>query len=265
MRGSNLPPTLDARREELTERFDRAPGVLCCLDFDGTLAPIVDDPDAATMDPACRSVVSELATRDSVTVAVVSGRAIDDLRDRVAIEEVVYAGNHGLELRRSTETEIHPEALDYADAIGRVGADVADRTADVHGVRIEDKGVTATVHYREVADDAVPRVVDAVEAAVAEVDADLTVTTGKAIREIRPDVDWDKGRVVASIADDVPASWEQLYVGDDTTDEDAFRVVEPEGLGVLVGDRPDTAASLRIPEQSRVPDFLTLVTAHQVG
>ena len=259
MRASDLPPTVVDRRDAIEDRFDGAPGVLLCLDFDGTLAPIVDEPDDAVMAPACRSVVGSLADRPSVEVAVISGRAIDDLRERVDLDDVVYAGNHGLELRRNDETEVVPEAEARRRAIDEVCTDIEERTASVPGVTVEHKGVTATVHYRQVPDDEVETVVDAVEAAVADAEGEFEVLDGKQIREIRPRVDWDKGRVVELLDEDVPDGWEPVYVGDDTTDEDAFEVVEPDGLGVSVGRDEDTAASVRVPDYAGVAEFLELV------
>ena len=268
MRASSPPPTVDDRRAALADRFADAPGALLCLDFDGTLAPIVEEPDEAAMAGDCRAVVGELANEPDVDVAVISGRAIDDLRGRVDVDGVVYAGNHGLELQRHEQTEVVPEADEQRDAIDDVCEAIEANVESVPGAVVEHKGVTATVHYRQVPDDRVDDVVDAVEEAVEDVAAEMDdhvpfeVLEGKQIREIRPRVEWDKGRVVELLAEDVPDDWEVVYVGDDTTDEDAFEVVEPQGLGVLVGDDADTAASVRVEAQSDVCDVLELVEAN---
>jgi trehalose 6-phosphate phosphatase len=94
----------------------------------------------------------------------------------------------------------------------------------------------------------------AVEPAVADVD-DLVVTAGKEVFELRPRIDWDKGSTISRIAEATPEDWMTVYVGDDTTDEDAFGAVRPEGVGVLVGDR-DTDATMRLPGQAAVAPFL---------
>ena len=263
MRVCNVPPTVAARREAVVARLSQAPGVLLCLDFDGTLAPIVDEPDDAVMDADCRAHVAQLATNPSVEVAVISGRAIDDLRERVGLDDVVYAGNHGLELRRDDRTEVVPEAADQRDVIDGVCTAIEERTASIPDCTVEHKDVTATVHYRQVPDDSVAAVVDAVEDAVADVDDTLEVLAGKQIREIRPHVAWDKGRIVDLLAEEVPDDWETVYVGDDTTDEDAFEVVEPDGIGVLVGDERKTAASVRLADRSDVTAVLDCIQAQQ--
>ncbi|SFS09654.1 trehalose 6-phosphate phosphatase [Halomicrobium zhouii] len=267
MRASSPPPTVEDRRAALRDRFAEAAGALLCLDFDGTLAPIVDQPDDAAMAADCRSLVGRLAQDPPVDVAVISGRAIDDLQGRVDVDGVVYAGNHGLELKRRDHIEVVPEADEQRDAIDDVCAEIEAATESIPGVAVEHKGITATVHYRQVPEERVPEVVESVDASVADVAARMDapgepfeVVAGKQIREIRPRVDWDKGRVVELLAEDVPDDWDVVYVGDDTTDEDAFEVVEPQGLGVAVGDTPDTAASVRVPDQDGVADFLELVT-----
>lgn len=259
MRASDLPPTVDAKRDDVADRLGDAPGVVLCLDFDGTLAPIVPDADEARIDPECRGAVATLASAPAVEVAVISGRQIDDLRGRVGLEDVVYAGNHGFELRRSGRTAVHPDAADARSRIDEVCAAIEARTEQIPGCEVENKGVTATVHYRRVPDAAVDDVRDHAEEAVDDADADLEMLDGKQIIEIRPAVDWDKGRVVELLAGEAPVGWEGTYVGDDTTDEDAFEALEPEGLGVLVGADPDTAASLRVADRSDVADFLDLV------
>ncbi|MFC6729755.1 trehalose-phosphatase, partial [Natronoarchaeum mannanilyticum] len=181
------------------------------------------------------------------------------------VSGVHFAGNHGLELqepadadasaasggeeRPDADVEIHPAAESAADAIGSVADDVASRLDEIDGARVEDKRVTATVHYRGVDDDAVPAVERAVSEAVDDVDAELRITSGKKIFEIRPDVDWDKGAAVEWLRDRlVPKSenWLAIYVGDDVTDEDAFRTLE-EGRGIAVG-REETEADHVIPD-----------------
>jgi trehalose 6-phosphate phosphatase len=256
--GTDGTAALEDPAAALGDRVAAAPGVLCCLDFDGTLASIVDEPDEATLSPACGEPLRRLVARSTVDVAVVSGRALRDLEERVGVDGVTYAGNHGLELRRDGERQVHPGARDRRPAVREVSETIADQTVEIDGVRVEDKGVTATVHYRQVADADVPDVVATVDRVVDAADAALGITEGKAIREIRPRVDWDKGRVVQQLLDEVPDDWLPVYVGDDTTDEDAFEVVEPDGIGVHVGD-DETAASYRVPDQSDVADLLTAV------
>jgi len=263
MRTSESPSPVAARREALYERLAAAPGVLLCLDFDGTLAPIVEEPDEAAMADGCRRALTALADDPSVEVAVVSGRELVDLAARVGVDGVSYAGNHGLELQLTGDPEIHPGARARRATVERVCERIEERTADVPGCTVERKGETGTVHYRQVPDDAVDDVLAAVDRIAGEAEG-IEVTSGKQIREIRPDVDWDKGAAVERLAEEVPDSWTVVYVGDDRTDEDAFEAVEPGGIGVRVGCEAGTAASHLIGSQAEVASFLELV-ADAVG
>ncbi|AWB28330.1 trehalose-phosphatase [Halococcoides cellulosivorans] len=226
-----------------------ADGLIVCLDFDGTLAPIVEDPDDATMLPANRRLLRELVDTPSVTVAVVSGRSLDDLRARVGLTGVHYAGNHGLAFEGPDGREVVEAAQGATRTLDATVETLESRLADVPGCTVEDKGLTATVHTRCVPESAVSTVRETTTAVVDAVDG-LECHPGKQIVEVRPAVAVGKDRIVDRLRERRPGAC-VLAVGDDITDEDAFRAAEPAGFGVLVGDRP-TAASVRVPDPQGV-------------
>jgi trehalose 6-phosphate phosphatase len=254
MTSTNLPP-VEHRPADLVARLAGTDGLVVCLDFDGTLAPVVDDPDEARIDPATRSAVASLADRPGVAVGVVSGRGLADLTGRVGIDGIAYAGNHGLELRRGDGRAVHPIAAAREQRVERVCERLRERVGDVAGFHVENKRLTATAHFRQTPADAVGTVVSAVERAVDRTPG-LCVEPGKQIREIRPAVPWDKGDTVRLLAEDAPRGWTELYVGDDVTDEDAFRAVQPEGAGVRVGDPEGSKADYCLADRDDVPPFL---------
>jgi trehalose 6-phosphate phosphatase len=260
----STPPDALSRRAEVDDRLEGAEGLVLGLDFDGTLAPIVDDHTEAALDPAVRGPLDRLAERPGVAVALVSGRALSDLAGRVGLDGAVYAGNHGLELGHDDEVTVHPAAVGLRREVDRLCAELDAALADVPGYAVENKGVTATVHFRAAPEGSVPRVVETVERLAGGVDG-LRVTEGKAIRELRPAVEWDKGRVMELLAGTVPGGWLTVYLGDDTTDEDAFRAIQPEGIGVRVGsttdDPVDTDAAYRLDDRTAVPRFLEWLDA----
>jgi trehalose 6-phosphate phosphatase len=239
---------------DVADRLSGTEGLLVGLDFDGTLAPIADDPDEPSITPACRRALDRFVTASDATVAVISGRALADLRSRVGLDGVIYAGNHGLELSGEERSTVHPEARSVRPALARAIERIRDRLPDTAAIEVEDKGLTATVHYRQAPPDRTGEVQTAVSTAVCNV-GDLVVTAGKEVFELRPRIDWDKGSTISRIAEATPEDWMTVYVGDDTTDEDAFGAVRPEGVGVLVGDR-DTDATMRLPGQAAVAPFL---------
>jgi trehalose 6-phosphate phosphatase len=240
------PPLVDGPwLRTLETRAADASGLLVCLDFDGTLAPIVAEPDDATMRPENRTLLRRLADEPAVTVAVVSGRSLADLRERVGVAGIHYAGNHGLELAVDGERRVPPAVQRTQPAVEHVVDRLRAELDDVTGCLVEDKTYTATVHVRQTPTERRPGVLATVQEVVESVDG-LETSDGKAIVEIRPDVEVGKGRVVERLVDREPARL-PLFVGDDVTDEDGFEVVADHGTGVLVGDRDDTAASVRVP------------------
>jgi len=241
-------------------------GLLIALDFDGTLAAIEDTPGAAAIPDETREAIEALAAEPNVEVAVVSGRELSDVRDRVGIPELSYAGNHGFEIH-TDEYVLHPEARAAEATIAEVRDRLVDDLAGVGGATVEDKGVTPTVHHRLVAESDVPAVVDAVESVVTERE-DVRLTTGKDVLELRPAVEWDKGEAVRQLETElVPESenWLPAYVGDDTTDEAAFAVLADHGLAVKVGDDPDTAAPYRVADPEAVRAVLDWLGSYGTG
>lgn len=250
------PPVLDAEQAgALRDRLAAAGGLLLCLDFDGTLAPIVDDPDAAEMGPVAEAVVRRLADDSDVTVALVSGRSLADLRERAGLDGVRYAGNHGLEWDDGRGRTVAEDVRGSRPAVERAIGSLRAELADVPGCRVEDKDLTGTVHYRETPGELTGDVVRTVEEVVASTDG-LRCTRGKAILELRPDVPAGKDRAVERLRERYPQRL-PVFVGDDVTDEDGFRAVADDGVGVLVGDRSDTAATLRVPDTDGVASLLT--------
>jgi len=251
---SSRPDRLGDHLHVVASALADSDGLLVALDFDGTLAAITDDPDAARIPDPTRRAVAALAAEPNVAVAVVSGRELADVRERVGIPDLAYAGNHGLELH-TDEYVAHPEARAAEQTVASAVDALADDLANVPGATVEDKRLTATVHHRRAADEDVPGVTETVESLVESRD-DLRLTTGKDVLELRPDVEWDKGAAVERLeADLVPEGedWLPMYVGDDTTDEAAFAVLADRGLAVKVGADPATDAPYRVagPESVR--------------
>ncbi len=215
------------------------------LDYDGTLVPIAARPDQATFDDDGRALLRALA--GMFPVAIVSGRARAIVRSLVGVPSLYYVGNHGLEIsgprvRRNVAVPARWRR-DLAAFLGAIEADAPS------GLVIERKGVTASVHYRLVSIEDRSRWLPTLRRRLAAwVAGDrLDLVRGKAVYELRPPLDWDKGAAVRwlisrpGMTDRTP-----VYLGDDTTDEDAFRAVRADGVGVLVGRPRRSAARYRL-------------------
>lgn len=256
MSAETPPRPVDAARERIRSRLTAGTRLCCCLDFDGTLAPIVEEPDAAAPTAANEAAVASLAADPAVSTAIVSGRALVDVRDRIDGPEI-YAGNHGLELERNDSVAVHPVARKRAARIDEVCGILESVLEPIPNARIENKRLTGTVHYRSVPPGMRPIVQRRTHAVVDRFGGDaLEVSSGKRILEIGPSIPWGKGNAVALIAADMPPGSVPIYIGDDVTDESAFRTVEPDGIGIRVGGDEPSAASYRLDSPDAVARFL---------
>lgn len=251
-----LPPSPLARWEDfLAALAGRRPVVF--LDFDGTLAPIVERPEDAALPEATRRAVARLA--GLTPVAVISGRALDDVAPRVGLPDVCYAGSHGFEIRHQPSGLAHTVGEEFLPAVEQAAERLTAELADVPGAQVEPKRFSVAVHDRRVAETDRPRVAAAVEREVAR-QPNLTQRGGKRVYEVRPDFDWHKGRalewLLAELGLDTPRDV-PLYLGDDETDEDAFETLQERdhgiGIAVLTEPRPTAAAwAVASPEEARL-------------
>lgn len=227
------------------------------LDFDGTLSPIVTHPEQAVLDNETRQAVRRVA--DRFPVAIVSGRDRLDVAGRVALDDVYYAGSHGFDISGPGEFR-EEKGSEFRPSLEEAASELEIGLRAVSGSWVERKRFALAVHYRQAPAGAEEEVEEAVRA-VASRHPDLRMAGGKKIFELRPDIDWDKGKAVVWLlevlglrSDDVVP----IYVGDDETDEDAFREFgEGPGIGVVVGggDR-STAARYSLAGTAEVSAFL---------
>ncbi len=254
---TSQPPLVWEAFGEIRHRLSSAPGLLFGTDFDGTLSPIDEDPDAPEpTEPNLRSLRT-FRDHPQVRPAVISGRGLADLRDRLGLPDVDCVGNHGLELGIDGSRETHPDAASAEPVIDDVCHRLAGRLDEIEGTLIENKGVTATIHYRQVDRAAV----ESVETHVQEVVSDygkgeLEIHDGKESLELRPAADWDKGSALSQLREHVEEAWLPFYIGDDTTDEAGFRALGEAGITVHVGDNEETAAAYRVRDSTEAEVFI---------
>ncbi|HKP74903.1 MAG TPA: trehalose-phosphatase [Longimicrobiaceae bacterium] len=236
-----LPHALE-RVGDWAEAWRRTGRLVLLLDFDGTLAPIVARPELAAMPDTTRAALDRLMAMPGVEAAVVSGRGLADVRERAGISGIAYAGNHGMEIHGPGIDRIHPEAAAARPVLERAAAGLRAALEGIPGAWVEDKQLTLSVHHRQTPSERVPEVREIMHRVVAGLEG-VHLTEGKQVIEVRPNVDWNKGRAVLFLLDQMqpPASAPILYFGDDRTDEDAFRALAEHSAGaegVLVADDP---------------------------
>ena len=231
----------------ISARLFREERVLLLFDYDGTLTPIVARPEDALLPVRVRRSLASLVAHPRYILGIVSGRSLDELSGLAAIPGIIHAGNHGMEIRGPNLEFTHPGAVSVRAALAEARSGVADALADIPGILVEDKGLTLTVHYRatpaHLAGEVDPVVVAATAGSVER--GDIRLTRGKMVIEIRPAIDWDKGKAIELIRDTCGPSAFPVYFGDDRTDEDGFRVVQGAGgLAVFVGESRDGTVAL---------------------
>jgi alpha,alpha-trehalase len=260
-----LPSALDRMGEILRRTEGRRVAVF--LDYDGTLTPIVDRPDQALLSHGMRQTIKDLAQQ--CTVAVISGRDLRDVRGLVGIDTIYYAGSHGFEIAGPEGKHMeYQRGTDFLPVLDLAEGELRSRLDKIAGALVERKKFSIAAHYRNVE----PEKVGAVERAVDRVLADfpkLRKSSGKKVYELQPKIDWHKGKALLWLLQAVRMDEHDvlpLYIGDDTTDEDAFEVLGDRGIGIVVakGPRP-TAARYSVEDPDAVQTFLEALTSALEG
>ena len=254
--GNKIPSALD----HVHEIAIRGRQLAVFLDYDGTLTPIVNRPEEAVLADSMRQAVRTLANR--VPVAILSGRDLEDIRRRVGIDGIVYAGSHGFDIAgpRGLHKQMATEFLSILDAAEK---QLRERLAGVSGAFLERKRFSIAAHYRNVDDSDVFKVEQAVNEAAARC-RELRVTVGKKVYELQPNIDWDKGKALIWLLDKLGLNQSKalsLYIGDDLTDENAFRALRQLGISIVVSEQPrSSAAHYALKSPAEVERFLHELT-----
>jgi trehalose-phosphatase len=252
----DLPSALEAQGE-ISSRLSKGRTAVF-LDYDGTLTPIVSRPEDAVLSNAMRSVLKDLAER--CTVAILSGRDLPDVKEKVGIDHLVYAGSHGFDIAGPQDLHItSQQGTSFLPTLDKAQEDLNKELSNIPGAMVERKKFSIAVHYRNVKAESasdVSTIVNRVHADYPE----LRKSEGKKVLELQPGIDWNKGKALLWLLgklgldqpDVIP-----MYIGDDVTDEDAFKVLADRGIGIVVQEAPrPSAAQYRLNDTDEVYRFL---------
>ncbi|KAI4337953.1 hypothetical protein L6164_016314 [Bauhinia variegata] len=255
--------------------------IVVFLDYDGTLSPIVNNPDRAFMSDEMRAVVCEVAK--CFPTAIISGRSRDKVKAFVKLSNVYYAGSHGMDIMAPAKPVVTSSngkhdntALNTTDdgvpfqpakkflpAIREILTVLETKIRDIQGARVEDNGFSISVHFRQVQEENYGILEEMVKS-VLENFPDFCLNEGKKVLEIRPSIKWNKGHALEYFLDTLGLSSSSnilpVYIGDDRTDEDAFKVIHSRGQGypIIVSSTPrDTQALYSLRDPSEVLIFLS--------
>jgi len=248
------------RIEKILRRLRVAKRIFFFLDYDGTLTPIVSHPEEANLSEEMKRVLLALKKIPKVRLSIVSGRSLKDIRNRVGLKGIFYIGNHGLEIfepqkgrKPLFDEEVVPELKRIRDRLDQ-------KLRGIEGTIIEDKGYVLAIHYRNVDPRWVPSILMMLKQEVRESITPLCLGFGKMVFEIRPKSNVNKGTVVLELLNQVDQDGVlPLYIGDDQTDEDAFRVLNRRGITIFVGLSGNSSAQYYVNDPLEVHHFLKII------
>ncbi len=241
----------------------RDKSIFLFLDFDGTIAPIVDTPDKAVLPGEAKALLTSLIKCPRLKIAFISGRKLIDLKNKVGLKGAIYSGNHGLEIEGPKISFEPVLSSRYRATLGRIKKILENKILLIPGVFIEDKGLSLSLHYRLANKDQASLIKTIFHETIIVylVKNQIKIKLGKKVLEVRPPVVWDKGKVVLWLLSRQKFVLNKnnilpIYIGDDITDEDAFRALRKNGLTIYVGAPKKSSARYYVKSTVEVNKFL---------
>ncbi len=253
--------------KNIQARIRQAKTLFLFLDYDGTLTPIVSRPELALCPSEVKRHLEKLRDLPGVYLTIISGRSLEDVRKKVGVSGLTYVGNHGLEIENPAGKHKKLLALARKRELMRITQILQNSLKKIPGILFEDKGPILSVHYRNAPRKFITQVPQMVEAEVQQWRSRWKMAYGKMLLEIRPNINFSKGNAVKGILGTFPSQGcLPIYLGDDQTDEDAFRVLKNQGISVLIGPaRPPSAADFFLKHPDEVQEFLLRCVEARLG
>lgn len=239
-----------------------------CADFDGTIVPIKPRPEQAYLDQPTRLLLRNISQNKRFSVGIISGRALKDLQQKITISNLIFAGNHGLEISYNKRNFVYPAAKKYMRAISTIARKLSQALGAFPETTLETKGLSLSLHYRLVKKEGLSSLKEKFFQIIQPYiqQKKIKLTYGKKVWELRPPIEWDKGKALlwlmqrlgrhlslpkkTYLAESPPSRPKGIlliYLGDDATDEDAFRATNQlEGISIFVGRKKRSLARYRL-------------------
>jgi len=244
--------------EEIVNSLKAFSHVILFLDYDGTLVPICKDPSLAKLSFKGEKILKMLSKVSWLSVGIISGRSLKEVRKLVGIKDLFYVGNHGFEILLRGKVWVHPGLKGFESKLRGVASELKGYIKGINGILLEDRKISISVHYRNLTKKS-PGIIFKIVSKVLEPYPEVfKITRGKKVYEIRPAVNWDKGKALVKLSKLIGLKTKALriYIGDDQTDEDAFRVLEDDDISIRVGYRKGSKARYFCRGTSEVLKFI---------
>jgi len=237
-----------SNQKDIVKRIEKAVHLLLFLDYDGTLSPIVSRPEDALLPKSSKILLESIAKKNDVTVSVVTGRSLKEIKRLIGIKGIYYAGCHGFEVSQKRRDHTLPEVKKVLPLIKKIKSTFKKELKDIKGAQIEDKGPILALHYRRVKKSQIHDLKEIFDACLSPYLKSKKITTakGKMVLEVRPSMDWNKGRYCLYLIENLKKKYNQIlpiYIGDDETDETAFKVLKRKGITVFVKGEKKTSSA----------------------
>ena len=264
--------------KEVEKKVQSAERVFLFLDYDGTLVPIKPRPELAVFPAPTRKLIKKLSILPNVYLALVTGRSLKEIKKLIDVEGIIYIGNHGLEIEYEGKYWVHPATTQIKSMTKKILSDVKGFAKEIPGILVEDKGLIVSIHYRLVTGKSAEEMRNIVSNVVSSYSKMFCIGRGKKVYEIRPRIDWNKGNAISKVSEllgsprpsrldrarrgprsGITRKTLRIYIGDDLTDEDAFKVLGKEEISVVVGHRESSSARYFCRNSNEVHQFLSAV------
>lgn len=231
------------------------------FDYDGTLTPIVEHPNKAVLSQKTKNLLRKIVRNPKSEIAIISGRSMKDIKSRIGIKEIIYSGNHGLEIESPLFKYENNVLNTYKTVLSEIKKKLQHALLGFKGTLIEDKELSLSIHYRLVDHKHILNIKKILYQTITHYLESKQIKSGKGkmVLEITPPIKWNKGNAVLWILNQHEISkynFYPIYFGDDATDEDAFIALKNKGITVLVGNRKKTHAQYYLNNVTEVEKFL---------
>jgi len=260
------PKYLFENRDEagtrLIDKITSQRSIILLLDYDGTLVPIKNKPSLAVLSASMQKLLKKLAAHSNFSVILVTGRSSLDIKKRIGIKNIIYVSNHGFQISGDRIKWIHPDVKRSLSILKKIFLLLNNALKSFPETFVEDKKLTLSVHFRNERNNLIPLVKKIVATCIQPFQENIIKTTGKKVIEIRPSINWNKGKAILKILALLQHRKNKnsiICIGDDKTDEDAFRALRNKAITVHIGSNLNTQAHYYLHNTKQVKTFLETI------